>query len=228
MPLRVQVFREDAQVILTQHLFHQIQQLQSACGQAGAVADLFRTAAHAPPVIHGPGSCGIVVPRAIKNGADDLGVKGIPPPHRQAQRLQGAVRQAAHQTVIPVGTLRLPVVAGIENFHIRPVRKIQRVGRVRQAGPAQHHLCVRAHGFEPLRIGVHRRRDAVHRVCRHIAHAVGLGQHTGQDAQQVGHFIRAGIVGAHQRMRRVERAVQDAGLGVLGRHLQAGGVHPGT
>ena len=29
-------------------------------------------------------------------------------------------------------------------------------------------------------------------------------------------------------MRRVQRAVQDAGLGVLGRHLQAGRVHPGT
>ena len=27
MPLRVQVFREDAQVILVQHLFHQVQQL---------------------------------------------------------------------------------------------------------------------------------------------------------------------------------------------------------
>ena len=127
-----------------------------------------------------------------------------------------------------MGAFRLAVIPGIEDLHILPVGEIQRVCRVRQAGPAQHHLCVRAHGLQALRIGVYCRRDAVHRVCRHIAYAVGLGQYTGQNAQQIGHFIRAGVVGAHQRVRRVERAVQDAGLGVLGRHLQAGGMHPGT
>ena len=54
----------------------------------------------------------------------------------------------------------------------------------------------------------------------------GLGHDTGQHAQQIGHLIGAGVVGAHQRVRRVQRAVQDAGLGVLRRHLQAGVVHP--
>ena len=54
----------------------------------------------------------------------------------------------------------------------------------------------------------------------------GLGHDAGQHPQQIGHLIGAGIVGAHQRVRRVQRAVQDAGLGVLRRHLQAGVVHP--
>ena len=99
---------------------------------------------------------------------------------------------------------------------------------IRQAGPAQHDLCLRPHGLQALRKGVDRRRDAIDRVRGHIAHPLGLGQHTGQQAQQIGHLIGAGIVGAHQRVRRVQRAVQDAGLGVLGRHLQAGGVHPGA
>ena len=219
---------EDAQFILAQQLFHQVQQLQSACRQVGAVVDLFGTAAHAPPVIHRPGTAAVVVPGAVKNGADDLNIEGFPFPHRQAQRLQRAVRPTAAQTVIPVGTFRLLPAVGIENVHVRAVREIQRVGRVWQAGPAQQHPRAGAHRLEAQCEGVDCRRDAVHRVGRHIAHPIGAGKRTGQQAQQVGHLIGAGIVGAHQRMRRVQRAVQDAGLGVLGRHLQAGRVHPGT
>ena len=127
-----------------------------------------------------------------------------------------------------MGAFRLPVIPGIEDLHILPVGEIQRVRRVLQAGPAQNHFCLRPHSLQALCKGIYRRRDAIHRVCRHIAHAVGPCHHAGQHSQQIGHFIRAGIVGTHQRMRRVERAVQDAGLGVLGRHLQAGGMHPGT
>ena len=204
MPLREQIFREDAQIILVQHLFHQIQQLQGACGQVFAVIDLLCTAAHAPPVIHRPGTGSIAVPCTVKNGTHDLDIKRIPPPHGQAQRLQTAVRHAAHKAVIPVGAFRLPVIAGIEDLHILPVGEIQRVHRVLQAGPAQHHFCLRPHGLQALRKGIYRRRDAIHRVCRHIAHAVGPCHHAGQHSQQIGHFIRAGIVGAHQRMRRVE------------------------
>ena len=62
----------------------------------------------------------------------------------------------------------------------------------------------------------------------HIAHPVGVGQGTSQQAQQVGHLIGSGVVGTHQGVGRIQRTVQDADLGVLGRHLQAGGVHPGT
>ena len=102
------------------------------------------------------------------------------------------------------------------------------MGRVGQAGPAQNDLRIRAHRPQTLRKGVHRRRDAVDGVCRHIAHPLGLCQHTGQNAQQIGHLIGSGIIGAHQRVRRIQRTVQDAGARVLRRHLQAGGVHPGA
>ena len=76
MACGVQLAMEDAQFILAQQLFHQVQQLQSACRQVGAVVDLFGTAAHAPPVIHRPGTAAVVVPGAVKNGADDLNIEG--------------------------------------------------------------------------------------------------------------------------------------------------------
>ena len=100
------------------------------------------------------------------------------------------------------------------------------MGGIGLAGPAQPDAACRAHALQPLCKGVDRSGHAVHGVCRHIADVPGLGHDTCQHPQQVGHLIGAGVVGAHQRVRRVQRAVQDAGLGVLRRHLQAGVVHP--
>lgn len=87
-------------------------------------------------------------------------------------------------------------------------------------------MAVRPDGPHPARKGVDRRRDAVHRARGHIAHPVRLGEDTRQHTQQVVHFIGARVVGAHQRVRGVQAAVQDFGLRVLGCHLQAGRPHP--
>ena len=100
------------------------------------------------------------------------------------------------------------------------------MGGIGLAGPAQPDTARRAHALQSLCKGVDRSGHAVHGVCRHIADVPGLGHDTGQHTQQIGHLIGAGVVGAHQRVRRVQRAVQDAGLGVLRRHLQAGVIHP--
>ena len=102
------------------------------------------------------------------------------------------------------------------------------MGRILQAGPAQNDLRVRAHRPQALRKGVYCCRNAVDRVRRHIAHPLGLCQHTGKNAQQIGHLISARVVGAHQRVRCIQRTVQDTGVRVLRRHLQASGMHPGT
>ena len=127
-----------------------------------------------------------------------------------------------------MGALRFPLVPGIKDVHILPVGKIQRVGRVGQAGPAQHHLGLGPHAAQPLDKGIDGRRHTVHGVCRHIAH-VGLpGCDARRHPQQKRHLIGAGVVGAHQRVRHIQAAVQKLRLGVLGRHLQAGGVHPGA
>ena len=87
-------------------------------------------------------------------------------------------------------------------------------------------MAVRPDGPHPARKGVDRRRDAVHRVRGHIAHPVCLGEDTRQHPQQVVHLKGARVVGAHQRVRGVQAAVQDLGLRVLGCHLQAGRPHP--
>ena len=89
-----------------------------------------------------------------------------------------------------MGALRLPVIPGIEDFNVFPVREI--------------------------------------RVCRHIAHMVGAGGDARQHSQQIRYLIGAGVIGAHQRVGRVEGTVQKPGAGVLRRHFQAGGVHPGA
>ena len=62
----------------------------------------------------------------------------------------------------------------------------------------------------------------------HIAHPVGLGEDARQHPQQVIHLVGAGVIGAHQRVGRVEGTVKKPGAGVLRRHFQAGGVHPGA
>ena len=87
-------------------------------------------------------------------------------------------------------------------------------------------MAVRPDGPHPARKGVDRRRDAVYRVRGHIAHPVRLGEDTRQHTQQVVHLIGARVVGAHQRVRGVQAAVQELGLRVLGRHLQTGRPHP--
>ena len=98
--------------------------------------------------------------------------------------------------------------------------------RVLQTGPAQQHPSLRTDGAQPLGKRIDRRRGAVDGVGRHIPYPLRPAQHASQDAQQIGHLIGAGVVGAHQRVGRIERAVQKVGLGVLSCHLQAGGAHP--
>ena len=63
--------------------FHQAQQLKGAAGQVVTVVDAHRAALHAPPVVDGLAGVG-VVPAAIEDGADDLDIKDIPAPLRQA------------------------------------------------------------------------------------------------------------------------------------------------
>ena len=67
---------------------------------------------------------------------------------------------------------------------------------------------------------------AVNRIGGHIAHCIGGGEDAGQHAQNIGGLVGAGIVGPHQRVRGVQRAVEEFDLGVLGGHLETGSVHP--
>ena len=221
----IQLFREDVHIVRALQRFHQVQQLPRTAGQCFLIFQILCAAAQSPPVVHRAGG-GYAVPAAVKNRAHDLHIKGIPPPYRQAQRLQTAVRQLTAQAVIPVGVGGFPAVPGVDHIDLRAVGKIQRVGGIGLAGPAQPDAACRTHALKPLRKGVYRSRHTVHRVCRHIADVPGLGHDAGQHTQQIGHLVGAGVVGAHQRVRRVQRAVQDTGLGVLRRHLQAGVVHP--
>ena len=143
--LVIERIREDPQCLLAQQHLHHIQQMQGAARQALLVVDLLRTAPHPPPVVDSPGTG--AAPSAVEDGTDDLGIKSLPLPHRQAQGVQGAVRQPAAQAVVPVKALRLLLAACIKDVHIRAVRKIQRLCRVRQAGPPQHHPGLGPHGL---------------------------------------------------------------------------------
>ena len=138
---------EHLHIILCDLLFHQPQQLHGAAVLPGAVVDLLRAAPHAPPVVDGA-AVG-AVPGAVEHRADDLDEERVPPPFRQADGLQDAVRQTAAEAVVPVGALRLPVIPGIEDFNVFPVREIQRMGRVRQAGPAEDHSALWPDAPEP-------------------------------------------------------------------------------
>ena len=87
-------------------------------------------------------------------------------------------------------------------------------------------MAVGPHGAQAPGKGVDGRRYTVNGVGRHIAHPVGQIQDARQHSQQVVGLIGAGVIGAHQRMGRVQAAVQEPGLGVLGRYFEAGGPHP--
>ena len=227
MALTVALGRENLYLPIAELALCHLEQLHGSVVQPGGVFHPLGTALEAPPVVDRPAAGG-AVPCSGKHGADDLGEEHVPPPLRQAQRLQNAVGQAAAEAVIAVGAFRLPEVLTVEDFDVFPVREILRVCRIAQTGPAQHHPAVGPDGTHALSKGIDGRRHTVHRVCSHIAHLVAVGDDARQHSQQIGHLIGAGVVGAHQRMGRTEGTVQKAGLGVLGRDLQAGGVHPGA
>ena len=147
--LRVHLRGEDGQQAAVQLGFHQAQQLKGAAGQVVTVVDAHRAALHAPPVVDGLAGVG-VVPAAIEDGADDLDIKDIPAPLRQAHRMDGAVGEPLAEAVVPEGVGRLAGVPGVKEGDIVPVREIDGVGRVGQAGPPQQDPALGPHRAQAL------------------------------------------------------------------------------